>query len=152
MHGRLAATLAAAVLAACSPLGVQADRATPDDACDEATRSAVDDVVADQLAAFADDRWEDALGLASAAFRDDFDPSRLATLIEGQFPVAAAAVDHDLGPCVTTDEQAQVLVSVVDERGDRLSLGYLLVMEDAGWRIAGAVPVGEREEESGPLV
>lgn len=120
--------------------------------CDTETLADLDEVVGGQLDAFADDDWDDALALASAGFREEFDATRFAAVVEGSFPVAADAVDHRLGGCVTTTTEAQVLVEVESGTGDEATLVYALVREAGAWRIAGAVPTGDEPEDEGPLV
>jgi hypothetical protein len=113
----------------------------PPTACASDDLAAMDEVIAGQLAAFAADDWETALDFASTDFREGIDPDTFALLIEEGFPVAADAVEHRSGTCLTRGTgAAEVRVEVVAVGGERADLVYLLVDED-GWRIAGAAPL-----------
>jgi hypothetical protein len=106
----------------------------------------MDEVIAGQLAAFADDDWEGALGFASSDFRAVTDADAFALLIEEAYPAAADAVEHRSERCVTRGTgAAEVRVEVVAADGDRARMIYLLVDED-GWRIAGAVALAPDED------
>jgi hypothetical protein len=119
----------------------------PPTACAGDDLAAMDEVIAGQLAAFAADDWEAALGFASRDFREDVDPEAFAILIEEGFPVAADATEHRSSACVTRGSgTAEVRVEVTSVGGDRADLVYLLVDED-GWRIAGAVPLDGAEPD-----
>ncbi|WP_157041957.1 DUF4864 domain-containing protein [Nitriliruptor alkaliphilus] len=122
--------------------GSPEDRAlAPPTACDPDDLAAMDAVIAGQLAAFAADDWEAALGFASDEFRAGMDPETFAAVIEEGYPVAADAAEHRSEACVTRGGgAAEVRVEVVATDGDTAGMVYLLVDED-GWAIAGAVPV-----------
>lgn len=117
-------------------------------ACGEGTARDIDAVIGDQLAAFADDDYERALELASRDFRAAIDAEGLAGIIEQGYPVASDAASHETGACVQpTPVTAEVLVRVTARDGDRGDLVYRLVDEDDGWRIAGAVQVGDGADD-----
>lgn len=122
--------------------GSPEDRAlAPPTACDPGELAAMDEVIGGQLAAFAADDWEAALGFASDEFRAGMDPDTFAALIEEGYPVAADAAEHRSEGCVTRGGgAAEVRVEVVAAGGDTAGMVYLLVEED-GWAIAGAVPL-----------
>ncbi|MEX1178827.1 MAG: DUF4864 domain-containing protein [Nitriliruptor sp.] len=112
----------------------------PGDPCTEDDLDAIDEVIGGQLAAFAADDYAEALTYASEGFRAGRDAAAFETMIEESFPVAADAVEHRSGACVQRDGNAEVRVEVTAADGERGTFVYLLVEED-GWRIAGAVPV-----------
>jgi hypothetical protein len=116
--------------------------------CAQGDLEAMDEVIAAQLAAFAADDWEGALEHASSDFREGLDADAFAHLIEEGFPEVADAVDHRADACVTRGTgAAEVRVQVTAADGARADLLYLLVDEE-GWRIAGAVPL---ETDDGTL-
>lgn len=113
-------------------------------ACEAAVFDAIDEVIGDQLAAFAADDYDRALALASEDFRAAIDAEGLAGIIEDGYPVAADAASHETGTCVRpTPSSAEVLVRVTARDGERGDLVYRLVEEAPGWRIAGAVQVAD---------
>jgi hypothetical protein len=120
--------------------GSPGDRAmAPPTTCDLGDLAAMDEVIAGQLAAFAADDWEAALGFASDEFRAGMDPDTFAALIEDGYPVAADAAEHRSAACVTRDGgAAEVRVEVVATDGETAAMVYLLV-DEGGWAIAGAV-------------
>jgi hypothetical protein len=69
--------------------------------CEGSELAAMDEVIAGQLAAFAADDWEAALGFASSDFRAATDADAFALLIEEAYPAAADAVEHRSERCVT---------------------------------------------------
>jgi hypothetical protein len=116
-------------------------------ACEGDELAAMDEVIAGQLAAFADDDWEAALGFASSDVRAATDADAFALLIEEAYPAAADAVEHRSERCVTRGTgAAEVHVRVTAADGARADLVYLLVDEE-GWRIAGAVAVATDGED-----
>lgn len=124
--------------------------------CDDATRTAMAEVVDGQLAAFLDRDWDAALAFASSDFRDDFDPASFAAVITDQFPTVANHVARDLGPCAIADTgppvaRGTIIVTVTDDDGSRQELAYLMAREDDTWRIGGAVPVETDREEPDPV-
>lgn len=122
------------------------DGAVP--ACDATDLDAIDVVIGDQLAAFAADDYDRALELASEGFRAAIDAEGLAGIIEDGYPVAADAASHETGACVRpTPTSAEVLVRVTARDGERGDLVYRMVEEAPGWRIAGAVQVGQAPQD-----
>lgn len=107
-------------------------------ACDEETRAAIDATIDAQLAAFADDDFETALGLASDGFRDAFDVDRFRATIEGDYPAVADAVGHTSDVCVRQGGSAQLLVTVEGRTGSLQELVYTMTREGDAWRVAGA--------------
>jgi hypothetical protein len=108
--------------------------------CDDKIRAAIDEAIAGQLAAFADDDFAAALDFASEGFRAGIDPGAFQMLIEDRYPVAADAADHVPGECLRSGpDAAEVRVEVTADDGTRGELVYLMVDEDDQWRIAGAV-------------
>lgn len=113
-------------------------------ACGDGDVRDIDAVIGDQLAAFADDDYERALEFASRDFRAAIDAEGLAGIIEQGYPVASDAASHETGTCVQpTPATAEVLVRVTARDGARGDLVYRLVDETDGWRIAGAIQVGD---------
>lgn len=113
----------------------------PPTTCDGDDLADMDEVIAGQLAAFAADDWEAALGFASEDFRAGIDPDTFAALIEEGYPVAADAAEHRSQACVTRGgATAEVRVEVVGSDGGTAGMVYLLV-DEGGWAIAGAVPL-----------
>lgn len=112
-------------------------------ACDDDVADAIDETIAAQLAAFADDDFGRALGLASQGFQAGLDVDGFRRIIEQDYPVVADAVDHTSGLCVAQDDAAQLLVTVEGSDGTAQELVYTMALEDDGWRIDGAqVPPG----------
>lgn len=125
--------------------------------CDDDATVAIDAVIGEQLAAFAADDYDRALELASQDFRAAIDADGLAGLIEDGYPVAAMAASHELGPCVQPSPRtAEVLVQVTAQDGARGDLIYRMVEEAPGWRISGALQVGDAPDDTvvaaGPAV
>lgn len=112
-------------------------------ACDEETRAAIDETIDAQLAAFADDDFETALGLASEQFRDAFDVDRFRATIEDDYPVVADAVGHTSDLCVRQGAAAQLLVTVEGRDGSEQELVYTMTREGDAWRVAGAEGTAE---------
>ena len=116
-------------------------------ACGDTDRRDIDAVIGDQLAAFATDDYDRALELASQDFRAAIDAEGLASIIEEGYPVASDAASHETGACVQpTSGTAEVLVRVTARDGVRGELVYRLAAEAEGWRIAGAVQVGDGDD------
>jgi hypothetical protein len=150
-HRLLGAALAALLLAGCSAPDAdppptpedQPGTGQPDDgaptACPDDVGAAVSATIAAQLAAFADDDYETALGLAAAGFRASFDRATFRELIETGFPQVADSRDHVVLTCELVDDdvaQATVVVTGVDGTTDELA--YLVVSEEGRWVIGAA--------------
>jgi hypothetical protein len=115
-------------------------------ACDEVTAAAIDVVIGRQLAAFAADDYETALGFASTDFRAGIDVRAFQALIERDYGLVAEAAGHRSEQCRRSPgPTAQVLVVVTGVDGRRGELVYLMVVEDGQWRVAGASTLRERE-------
>lgn len=149
---RVAAVLAALLaVAACTPeagdsgsLEVsgssEAGEAPPTPAaCPQRRLAAIDEVVAQQLAAFRDRDFAAALALATDGFRSSFTPERFEQVMTDSFAAVLASDDHEVSQCVGADGQALALVEL---RGPGGAVGLLYDMrhEDGRWRINGASP------------
>jgi hypothetical protein len=116
--------------------------------CGDEVVAAVDEVIAGQLAALAEDDHERALGFASEEFQSSFDAERFAALIDSSYPIVADAVEHRTGRCRQPEPEAvEVEVAVTARDGAEGLFIYVLIDED-GWAIAGALEV----ETTGPDV
>jgi hypothetical protein len=141
----LGASLVVLLLAGCrtadaepDPASAAADEPAPT-ACTDDVGTAVGATIAAQLAAFADDDYETALGLAAAGFRDAFDLASFRELIETGFPQVADSRDHVVLTCeLVTDDVAQATVVVTGVDGTTDELAYLVVSEDGRWVIGAA--------------
>jgi hypothetical protein len=115
--------------------------------CGDEVVAAVDEVIAGQLAALADDDHERALGFASEEFRDSFDAAAFEALIDGSYPIVADAVEHRTGPCRQAESGAvEVEVAITASDGAEGVYIYLL-LDEGGWAIAGALEVEAREPD-----
>lgn len=165
-RARLVTATALVVLLLCgactaSPTGSVADRAQPPSspAPDVATPSeqtgdcgaqwaALDEVVSEQLAAFADDDWDRAFSLTSRQFRaSGVDADGLRRIVTSDYAAAADAASHEVLACVRAGDEAQLLIEVTARDGAVLQLVYLLTREDGRWRISGAVDHGGATSE-----
>lgn len=107
-------------------------------ACADDILAQIDETIDAQLAAFAEDDFGTALGLASEGFQEGLDEDTFRQIIEQDYPVVANAVGHRSGVCVEQDGSAQLLVTVQGEDGTAQELVYTMALEDDGWRIEGA--------------
>jgi hypothetical protein len=126
--------------------GIAPPQAAGPVACDGFTAAAIDVVIGRQLAAFAADDYETALGFASTDFRAGIDVQAFRALIERDYGLVADAAGHRSEQCRRSPgPTAQVLVEVTGVDGRRGELVYLMVVEDGQWRVAGASTLRERE-------
>lgn len=110
----------------------------PED-CDDEVVAAVDEVIAGQLAALAEDDHERALGFASEEFRASVDAAAFELLIDSSYPVVADAVDHRIGRCRQL-QPATVEVEVAVRAADGAGAVYLyLLVDEGGWAVGGAM-------------
>ena len=111
--------------------------------CDQGTRADIDATIGGQLAAFAADDYEGALGYASNAFRAGIDVAAFQAMIEREFTAVADASAHTIGACRSYRPDAvQAVVEVTAADLTRARMVYALVEEDGIWRISGAVIAG----------
>ena len=110
--------------------------------CDAATRTGIDETIGGQLAAFAADDYQGALGFASRAFRAGIDAPAFRAMIESEFVVAADASTHALGACRQVGSRAQAVVEITAADSTRTRMVYSLVEEEGSWLISGAVIAG----------
>jgi hypothetical protein len=138
---RYAAVFAVALAAACTaPDVVGETQPSPSEphgalACDTETRSAIDETIGAQLAAFADADFAAALGFASERFRAGNSPAQFEAVITNGFPALIGAADHTIEVCVARGDNAQVLVTIESAGGQTDDLVYDMTREPAGWRI-----------------
>lgn len=105
--------------------------------------AALDAVISEQLAAFADDDWDRAFSLTSRQFRaGGVDADGLREIVTSGYAEAADAERHEVLGCMRTGSAAQVLIEVTASDGAILGLVYLMTREDGQWRISGAVEHG----------
>lgn len=125
----------------------QEDAETLATACEPGDVDAMDDQVAGQLEAIAEQDWSGALAFATSDFRADYDDRRFAQVITDGFPVVAENASHSSEGCVRADDEAQLLVTVTASDGATADLVYLMGLEDGTWRIGGAVPHGAGSDD-----
>ena len=112
----------------------------------KSVREAVRATVEGQLAAIRENNYAKAYEYASAGIRARFAPAVFAAMIRRGYPALARHTRYDIG-AVQDDgkRRATVSVTVNDRLNQSTSYRYLMIEEDAGWRIDGAV-----EEEVSP--
>lgn len=121
--------------------------------CTDDVRDVLGRTIDAQLHAFRAEDWDGALEFATDDFREGFDAARFREVIEAEFPVVAANVERSFGPCaVSSDDEAQFAVTVMDADGATQALAWLLSREAGIWRIGGAVPLDADPEDDGPLI
>jgi hypothetical protein len=107
-------------------------------ACDDETRSGIDDAIGGQLDALAVGDYDAALGYASDSFRAGNSPEQFQATIEEEYPLLLSAEGHTSSTCVRQGDVAELLVTV-EVQGDRTDeLIYRVVLQEERWRIASA--------------
>lgn len=110
--------------------------------CSAVQVAAIDEVIGNQLQAFSAGDYAEALAWTTPGFRRGFSPESFREMITQEFPVPAAATDHEVLSCTVVDRLAVTTVEVTGPAGQQ-SLEYgLQLVEGTGWRIGGALPLG----------
>jgi len=122
------------------------DTAPPGE-CDPATRTAIEQTVATQLAAFATRDFAAAYAMTSAAFRLAFTVDDFETLIRADYAVLLGNDGQRFDECLIVTGQAFLVVGVrtghpetgrPETGGREVVMRYDLSEEPDGWRIDGA--------------
>ncbi len=112
--------------------------------CDAEVVAAIDATIAGQLAAFAADDFEAAIGFASRSFRAGVDVASFRALILEAYPNLTDDAVHRSGACtITAEGVAEIRIEVTGEGGTRDDHRYLMVAEDGRWLVAAAVTPDE---------
>lgn len=114
--------------------------------CADADAAEIDDVVGDQLAAFAAGDYAAAHSYATPGFRESFPLERFEAMITADFPIPATARSHAVRDCRVIGGAAAAVVEVTGAGGIQV-LRYGLLQLPEGWRIDGAVPLETVELE-----
>lgn len=108
--------------------------------CDAVDGAAIDEVIGNQLAAFAGGDFAGALGFATPGFQESFPLEEFEAMITQSFPVPATATGHEILECQVIGTAAAAVVVVTGDAGTQALQYGLLELAD-GWRIDGAVPL-----------
>lgn len=108
--------------------------------CDAEVVAAIDATITGQLAAFAADDFDAAIGFASRSFRAGVDVASFRALIRENYPNLVDDAVHRTGACsVTPAGIAEVRIEVTGASGTRDDHVYLMVEEGGRWLVEAAV-------------
>jgi hypothetical protein len=127
-----------------APPASQSPSANPGHACSEDTLAGVEQLVADQLTAFAARDFDAAYALASSQFQAMSTPESLQQLIQdGKHAEVLDSASHDFSDCREPHPGLSVAaVSVTGRNGETVVLMYQFVNEKGQWRILMSRPMG----------
>jgi hypothetical protein len=116
----------------------------PGQACSESTLAGIEQLVTEQLAAFANRDFNTAYGLASEQFKAMSTPESLKQLIlDGKHAEVLDSASHEFSDCREPHpDLAVAAVSVTGVNGETVSLEYQFSREQGQWRILMSRPVG----------
>ena len=118
-------------------------RTSPTD-CPQDVRADVERTIRDQQEAFAELDFDGARQFATEAFRAIVEPDQFREIIEDQYAFLLTDPRLEFVACVSGGTVVETLVRVESE--PRSTLRYRLMLEDAGWRIDGAVIVQTEDD------
>ena len=94
-------------------------------------------VIQSQLAAFRQEDYSAAYGLAAADFKAQVSLAAFERLVKAAFPQLARSRSAEYGIILDNGEDARVEVTIVGETGTRIHYQYVLHSEHGGWKIGG---------------
>ena len=118
-------------------------RPSPGD-CPQDVRADVERTIREQQDAFAELDFDGARQFATEAFRAIVEPDQFREIIEDQYAFLLTDPRLEFVACVSGGTVVETLVRVESE--PRSTLRYRLMLEDAGWRIDGAVIVQTEDD------
>jgi hypothetical protein len=108
-----------------------------------AVKSALNDVITRQLAAFHAGDFKRAYTFAALEIRSKYDPATFEQMVKIGFPILTRSTSTEFGPTLDDGENGVVYVKVGDAQGEQLYL-YSMKREEKDWKIIG---VSRKDEE-----
>ncbi|HEY0967537.1 MAG TPA: DUF4864 domain-containing protein [Opitutaceae bacterium] len=110
-------------------------------------KAAMETIVSAQLTAWREDRPADAYACASASIRAQFPLEAFVVMVRRGYPEIAANRRAEFSLARDNGVTGEVSVRVTPAEGSPVRYRYLLIREDAGWRINGVVADTRRRDE-----
>ncbi len=108
---------------------------------------ALETIVSAQLTAWRENRPADAYACASASIRAQFPLEAFVVMVRRGYPEIATNRRAEFSAAQDNGRIGEVSVRVTPAEGSPVRYRYLLIREDAGWRINGVVPDTRRRDE-----
>jgi hypothetical protein len=110
---------------------------------DPAVKSALSQIISEQLAAFHAGDFTRAYAFAALEIRNKYNRVAFEQMVRLGFPLLTRFTSTEFGPVLDDGENGVVYVRVSDARGKQLYL-YSLRREGSGWKVMG---VSQREDD-----